>query len=61
LQQHVYGLIGFFLALFTMRHVQEHATQLSHFLGQHAIPDGRFTEWASEMRKISQNILLRMD
>lgn len=29
----------FELLLYTLRHVQEHATQLSHFLGQHAIPD----------------------
>jgi len=27
------------LQLYTMRHVQEHAAQLSLFLGQHAIPD----------------------
>jgi uncharacterized damage-inducible protein DinB len=27
------------LVLYTMRHVQEHAAQLSLFLGQHAIPD----------------------
>lgn len=27
------------LLLYTMRHVQEHAAQLSLFLGQHAIPD----------------------
>jgi uncharacterized damage-inducible protein DinB len=32
--------ISFFeLLLYTMRHVQEHAAQLSLFLGQHAIPD----------------------
>ena len=29
----------FELLLYTMRHVQEHAAQLSLFLGQHAIPD----------------------
>ena len=29
----------FELQLYTMRHVQEHAAQLSLFLGQHAIPD----------------------
>jgi len=27
------------LLLYTMRHVQEHAAQLSLFLGQHSIPD----------------------
>ena len=27
------------LQLYTMRHVQEHAAQLSLFLGQHGIPD----------------------
>src|SRR5205814_6943328 len=27
------------LQLYNMRHVQEHAAQLSLFLGQHAIPD----------------------
>jgi hypothetical protein len=27
------------LQLYTLRHVQEHAAQLSLFLGQHAIPD----------------------
>ena len=27
------------LQLYSMRHVQEHAAQLSLFLGQHAIPD----------------------
>jgi hypothetical protein len=27
------------LLLYTMRHVQEHAAQLSLFLGQHGIPD----------------------
>jgi hypothetical protein len=27
------------LQLYNMRHVQEHATQLSLFLGQHGIPD----------------------
>jgi hypothetical protein len=29
----------FELLLYTLRHVQEHATQLSFFLGEHAIPD----------------------
>ena len=29
----------FELLLYTLRHVQEHAAQLSFFLGQHAIPD----------------------
>ena len=29
----------FELLLYTMRHVQEHAAQLSLFLGQHGIPD----------------------
>jgi hypothetical protein len=29
----------FELQLYTLRHVQEHAAQLSLFLGQHAIPD----------------------
>jgi len=27
------------LLLYSMRHVQEHAAQLSLFLGQHGIPD----------------------
>ena len=27
------------LQLYTMRHVQEHAAQLSLFLGQHGVPD----------------------
>ncbi|GHO65143.1 hypothetical protein KSC_040350 [Ktedonobacter sp. SOSP1-52] len=33
-------LVSYFeLLLYTMRHVQEHAAQLSLFLGQHGIPD----------------------
>ena len=38
------------LQLYTMRHVQEHAAQLSLFLGQHAIPDEAldWVPWAKE-------------
>ncbi len=40
----------FELLLYTMRHVQEHAAQLSLFLGQHAIPDEAldWVPWAKE-------------
>ncbi len=32
--------LSFFeLQIYTLRHVQEHAAQLSLFLGQHSIPD----------------------
>ena len=38
------------LQLYSMRHVQEHAAQLSLFLGQHAIPDEAldWVPWAKE-------------
>ena len=37
------------LQLYTMRHVQEHAAQLSLFLGQHAIPDEAL-DWVSRAK-----------
>ncbi|MFN2137794.1 MAG: DinB family protein, partial [Candidatus Promineifilaceae bacterium] len=44
-----WGEVSFFeLLLYTMRHVQEHAAQLSLFLGQQAGPDT--TGWVSGMR-----------
>lgn len=38
------------LQLYTMRHVQEHAAQLSLFLGQHGIPDEAL-DWVSRARE----------
>ena len=40
------GVSFFEVALYTMRHVQEHAAQLSLFLGQHGIPDEELTSIA---------------
>jgi uncharacterized damage-inducible protein DinB len=37
------------LLLYTMRHVQEHAAQLSLFLGQHGIPDADL-DWVSRAK-----------
>jgi uncharacterized damage-inducible protein DinB len=37
------------LLLYTMRHVQEHAAQLSLFLGQHGIPDGAL-DWVGRAK-----------
>ncbi len=37
------------LLLYNMRHVQEHAAQLSLFLGQHAIPDADL-DWGSRAK-----------
>ncbi len=37
------------LLLYTLRHVQEHAAQLSLFLGQHAVADGA-TDWVARAR-----------
>ena len=44
------SLSFFELQLYGMRHVQEHAAQLSLFLGQHAIPDEAldWVPWAKE-------------
>ncbi len=44
------SLSFFELQLYSMRHVQEHAAQLSLFLGQHAIPDEAldWVPWAKE-------------
>jgi hypothetical protein len=33
--------------LYTMRHVQEHAAQLSLFLGQHGVP-GESLDWVAQ-------------
>lgn len=38
------------LLMYTMRHVQEHAAQLSLFLGQHGIPDADL-DWVSRARE----------
>ena len=35
--------------LYTLRHVQEHAAQLSLFLGQHGIP-GEALEWVPQAK-----------
>jgi hypothetical protein len=40
----------FELLLYTMRHVQEHAAQLSLFLGQHAIP-GEALNWVQRAKE----------
>ena len=37
------------LQLYNMRHIQEHAAQLSLFLGQHAVPDEAL-DWVSHAR-----------
>jgi uncharacterized damage-inducible protein DinB len=37
------------LQLYNMRHVQEHAAQLSLFLGQHAVPDEAL-DWVPQAR-----------
>ncbi len=37
----------FELQLYTLRHVQEHAAQLSMFLGQHGIPDEAL-DWVTQ-------------
>ena len=37
------------LQLYNMRHVQEHAAQLSLFLGQHALPDANL-DWGSRAK-----------
>ena len=40
------------LQLYNMRHVQEHAAQLSLFLGQHAIPD-EVLDWVAQAQEES--------
>jgi hypothetical protein len=40
----------FELLLYTLRHVQEHATQLSLFLGQHGIP-GEALDWVGQAKE----------
>ena len=40
----------FELLLYTLRHVQEHAAQLSLFLGQHAIP-GEALNWVQRAKE----------
>jgi hypothetical protein len=39
----------FELQLYTLRHVQEHAAQLSLFLGQHGIP-GEALDWVGQVK-----------
>lgn len=43
------------LQLYNMRHVQEHAAQLSLFLGQHAIPDDAL-DWVPQARGDSDDL-----
>jgi hypothetical protein len=38
------------LQLYNLRHVQEHAAQLSLFLGQHAVPDADLA-WAARAQE----------
>jgi hypothetical protein len=46
-REHPINYLG--LQLYTMRHVQEHAAQLSFFLGQHAIP-GEALDWVERAK-----------
>jgi hypothetical protein len=39
----------FELQVYTLRHVQEHAAQLSLFLGQHGVP-GKALDWVGQAK-----------